>query len=151
MVLWHSDECFNDPIVTTVRERIAHVTGVPESNFECLQLLKYLVGQFYKPHIDYIEVHAEQSHGPRLLTFFIYFNSVEKGGGTRFPILDNLTVEPRQGRALIWPSVLDDDLTAEDKRTEHEALPVEKGEKYAANAWIHTRDYQGPFKEGCPS
>ena len=130
--------CYDDPIVKSLRKRIAFVTGVPEENYECLQLLKYVEGTYYKPHNDFIVKHAEQKHGPRLLTFFIYFNEVTKGGGTRFPRINwpqGLTVEPKPGRVLIWPSCLDHDLYKEDKRTEHEAMKVVEGEKFSANAW----------------
>ena len=88
------------------------------------------------------------------MTFFIYLSEVESGGGTRFPNLqwpDGLVVEPRPGRVLVWPSVLDESPLKEDSRTSHEAVPVESGEKYAANAWIHLKDFQTPFNEGCPS
>lgn len=105
---------------------------------------------FYTGHHDHIEYHSEQAHGPRLLTFFIYFNEVEKGGGTRFPNLNNLTVYPKKGRVLIWPSITDDGMWETEYRTLHEALAVEKGEKYAANTWIHIRDFQTPFIKGCP-
>lgn len=148
---WCTGECYRDPTIESIRRRIAFATGVPEENYEALQLLEYAPGGYYRPHLDFIEKHTEQSHGPRLLTFFMYFNEVEEGGGTRFPKLDNLTVEPRLGRVLVWPSVLDEDLYREDQRTWHEALPVFRGEKYAANAWIHTRDFQTPFDHGCPS
>lgn len=64
-----------------------------------------------------------------MLTVYIYLNDVQAGGGTRFANLD-LTVTPKQGRVVIWPSVLNHNTTAEDPRTEHEALPVEEGVKY---------------------
>lgn len=142
---WCTGECLQDPIVSSVRQKIVRVTGIPEENYESFQLLKYTEGQYYRAHTDFIEDHTKQAHGPRLLTFFIYFNEVEKGGATRFPTLqwpEGLTVEPRQGRVLIWPSVLDRDLLSEDPQTFHEAMPVEAGEKYSANVWIHTRDFQ---------
>jgi prolyl 4-hydroxylase len=63
----------------------------------------------------------------------LYLNDVEEGGGTDFPDL-GLTVMPKRGSALIWPSVLDSDPNRKDGRTEHQALPVEKGIKYGANA-----------------
>ena len=64
-----------------------------------------------------------------MLTVYIYLNNVPAGGGTKFSDLD-LTVMPQQGRVIIWPSVLNANTTAEDLRTFHEALPVEKGFKY---------------------
>ena len=68
----------------------------------------------------------------KLRNFFLFSlsdrNDVEAGGGTNFPILD-LTVMPKKGRVLIWPSVLDDNPNDKDDLTEHQALPVEKGIK----------------------
>ena len=63
---------------------------------------------------------------------FLYLSDVEEGGGTHFNS-QNITVQPKQGSAVIWPSVLDDDPNLKDYRTDHEALPVIKGVKYAAN------------------
>jgi prolyl 4-hydroxylase len=59
------------------------------------------------------------------------------------------TVMPKQGRALIWPNVLNDDPMKKDRSTEHQALPVKKGIKYGANAWIHQRDFKTPWADGC--
>lgn len=123
--------------MAAIRTKIHQLTHIPEQNSEYLQLLN--------------TKHVDQRHGPRLLTFFIYFNEVEEGGGTRFPRLDNLTIEPARGRVLIWPSILDEDVNREDPRTNHEALAVIKGEKYAANAWLHLRDFQTGFNMGCDS
>jgi hypothetical protein len=40
------------------------------------------------------------------------------------------TVLPKQGRALLWPSVKNDLPNLKDHRTDHQALPVEAGIKY---------------------
>jgi len=42
-------------------------------------------------------------------------------------------VQPKRGRALIWPSVKDEAPDEKDGRTMHQALPVKKGVKYGAN------------------
>ena len=99
-------------------------------------------------HHDWIEYQLDRSEGVRILTFFMYLNTVEAGGGTRFTKL-NITVPPKRGRVLIWPSVLNDQPDMKDPRTHHQALPVEKGIKYGANAWIHQRDYKTPHDIGC--
>jgi prolyl 4-hydroxylase len=93
-------------------------------------------------------VQIEQPPGPRILTAFMYLNDVEGGGGTHFGSL-NLTVQPKQGKMVLWPSVLDDDPLDWDPRTMHEALPVTNGTKYGSNAWIHLREYKGPSDKGC--
>ena len=91
----------------------------------------------------------DQPHGVRVLTFFLYLNDVESGGETRFPLLDNLTVAPKRGRAILWPNVLNESPNEKDDRTDHEALPVLEGVKYGANAWFHQRDYQASSAKGC--
>ena len=37
----------------------------------------------------------------------------------------------------------------QDERTYHEALPVTRGVKFAANFWLHQHDYRGPHERGC--
>ena len=117
---------------------MTNLTGIPYDNYEGLQLVRYEPGQFYKKHHD--ESGVKKYSGPRILTFFLYLNDVLGGGGTEFQYL-NFTATPKKGSALIWPSMLDS-LEGRDEWTFHEALPVEKGFKYGANAWIRLRDYQ---------
>lgn len=140
--------CRNDPIATMMHERISNVTGIPPENSEDFQLLKYEVGQFYRVHHDYIIHQQKRQCGPRILTFFLYLSDVEGGGGTRFPDL-GITIMPKRGRALLWPSVLDYDPLEKDGRMRHEALPVEAGTKFACNGWIHLHDYLTPNGLGC--
>lgn len=61
---------------------------------------------------------------------------MEEGGETYFNRL-KLGIKPKLGRALVWPSVLNDDPESWDPRMFHEAKDVIKGIKYAANHWIH--------------
>lgn len=82
------------------------------------------------------------------MTVFFYLNDVEEGGGTNFPGL-SITVQPKRGRALIWPNVMDQNPDAMDGRTIHQVLPVIKGVKYGANAWVHQRDFKTPSVNGC--
>ena len=90
--------------------------------------------------------------GIRIMTAFIYLNTVEDGGGTNFPLVHNLTVQPKRGRVLIWPNVLDSSPDDKDWRMIHQALPVQgDGDvvKYAANLFIHQRNFISPFVAGC--
>ena len=145
---WCTDTCATDAIVKGVTQRMVNVTGIPEENQEYLQLLRYEPGQHYGRHHDYADYHLDRQHGPRVLTFFLYLNTVEQGGGTDFPVL-NMTVQPKMGRAVLWPSVLDSDPNARDGRTDHAALSVLEGIKYGANAWIHQNDFKVPYSRGC--
>lgn len=98
--------------------------------------IRYEEGQFYRVHHDYIRHNVERQQGVRILTVFLYLSDVEAGGGTNFDKL-NITVMPKRGRALFWPSVLNSDPNKKDGRTTHQALSVDSGIKYAANAWFH--------------
>jgi hypothetical protein len=69
------------------------------------------------------------------MTVFLYLNDVEEGGGTYFKDLD-ITVQPKTGRAVVWPSVRDEFPDRKDPRTSHEALPVKKGIKYGGEKYI---------------
>ena len=70
--------------------------------------------------------------GARIYTVLLYLNSPQEGGETHFPDL-NLTVAPKQGRALLWPSVRDSDVETTELFTFHESLPVVTGVKFVAN------------------
>lgn len=65
------------------------------------RLLKYEEGQFYQTHTDYIDFQIDRPSGVRALTFYIYLNDVEEGGGTNFPKLDRkdskFAVQPKKG------------------------------------------------------
>ena len=132
--------CLSDSLFQRVRARIANITRVPWANAEHLQLLRYEPGQFYREHHDQNSPHYS-AWGPRLYTFFMYLSDVEEGGETRFTKL-NLTVAPKKGSAILWPSVLSHNPYATEQGTYHEAVTVNKGVKYAANFWIHLYDFQ---------
>jgi prolyl 4-hydroxylase len=147
---WCSDRegCRSQDVVVKVFSRIEAVIGIPANHSEDLQLLKYEPGQYYRTHHDYIPHQVDRQCGPRILTFFLYLSDVEEGGGTNFPQLD-LTIMPKKGRALLWPSVLNSSPSLKDGRMMHQALEVVKGTKYAANAWVHLYDYVTPQANGC--
>lgn len=127
--------CFKNSTVANVKQKIQQLTDIPVDNYEHLQMLRYHPNQYYKRHHDYIPEHLNMLTGPRLLTVFLYLNDVEVGGGTDFPVVGK-KVMPKRGRVVVWPSVLDQEPSKIDPRTDHEATPVEKGVKYAANAWV---------------
>ena len=149
---WCDERCSSDPLLSKVLERIELVTASPKGHSESLQILKYTDGQFYRRHHDYIEGQEDRQCGPRVLTLLLYLSDVEQGGGTHFPLIggpDGLTVQPKMGKALLWPSVLVDDVMKKDERTLHEAMDVIKGTKYAANAWIHQFHFEDANDRGC--
>merc|ERR1712232_598173 len=145
---WCQDECARNPVVSKLLNRVAEVVQVQPDNFENMQVLRYDVGQEYQTHHDSSQRDFESLEGPRLYTMFLYFEEVAEGGGTRFPNL-NLTVEPKKGKALLWPSIKNSNPREIDGRTHHAALPVIRGTKLGANVWVHQRNYRIPQHWGC--
>jgi len=145
---WCVNECYEDPTAVDVMNRLSELTSIDERNSEYLQLLRYEPGQFYVDHHDYIGHNINNQQGVRILTSYLYLNDVEAGGGTKFTGL-NITVMPKRGRALFWPSVLNESPHNKDDRTNHQALPVEAGIKFGANGWYHQFDFKTPHEEGC--
>jgi 2OG-Fe(II) oxygenase superfamily len=139
---WCSDACLTNETVQSVIAKLENLTGIPDANSEFLQLLRYEVGQFYESHHDFIEHDVDRASGPRILTVFLYLNDVEGGGATHFTNLD-LSVYPKRGRVLLWPSVLDDNPNVWDDRTHHQAQPVLEGIKYGANSWVRSSSGHG--------
>lgn len=145
---WCMDKCQGIPEVQAVTRKIERVTGIPEKNYESFQILEYNHKQFYNRHHDESPGINTDPTGPRILTFFLYLSDVEEGGETHFDKL-GIKVKPKKGRALVWPSVSDNNPSNWDQRMTHEAMPVIKGKKFAANHWIHLNDFMGPNFWGC--
>mmetsp|Transcript_444 Transcript_444/g.841 ORF Transcript_444/g.841 Transcript_444/m.841 type:complete len:345 (-) Transcript_444:119-1153(-) len=145
---WCREKCESNPHVRSIIDRIAYTTSVPVPNYESFQVLRYEIGQYYKPHHDTGGSQMRLACGPRILTFFLYLSDVEEGGETAFPKLD-ISVSPKRGKALMWPGVMSDNPNVIDHRTIHEARPVTRGLKYAANTWIHQYDFKTANLWGC--
>ena len=138
----------DDAVLNRVMARAANVTRVPTSHSEYVQVLQYGVGQYYQGHHDYIPAHAQLPCGPRVYTLFMYLSDVDEGGETAFERL-KVSATPKRGRALLWPSTFDDRPTVQDMRTFHEAKPVKRGVKHAANLWLHQHDFRAAHRRGC--
>lgn len=147
-VAWCKGDCYEDPLVQKVVQRLADITDLPGGNSEWFQLVKYENGQFYDEHSDFVQNEKDKPAGVRILTVYLFLDDVETGGEANFPALD-ITVTPKRGSALIWPNVRDGNPNSHDYSTVHQTLPVENGVKYGANFWYHMRDYQTPAESGC--
>jgi prolyl 4-hydroxylase len=145
---WCRADCENHPDVKNLLSRIEFTTTVPIRNYESFQVLHYENSQYYRTHHDTGMDEMNLACGPRILTFFLYLSDVEEGGETAFPRL-NIAVKPKRGSALLWANVMSNNPALVDMRTSHEARPVIKGVKLAANSWIHQYDFVTPNLWGC--
>lgn len=141
--------CTEHPVLKQIEQRVAKLLNIPYSFAEFMQILRYSPGQYYKVHHDQNCKH-DSYQGARLLTFFMYLNDVENdaGGETAFPQL-NISIKPKKKSAILWNSIKDSSPGADEPLTHHEAKPVSKGYKYAANLWFHTGEFRTLSKLGC--
>ncbi len=119
-----------------LQRRLARLAGLPLLNAERLAVLRYGVGEEYRPHRDYLRVGAigeADRAGQRLTTAFCYLNDVEAGGETDFPEL-SITITPERGRVVLFDNVNADG--SPDSTTLHAGLPVRRGEKWLATSWF---------------
>lgn len=133
-------ECWQNDLVTSIEKRAALFCGVHISHVEKIQVVRYLPGQYFGPHKDYYdygsEAYNKMDGGQRKFSLFVFLNDLpddEKGGNTRFTILD-LETRPKKGCALKWDNCMPNG--QEDVRTEHEGIKLEKSIKYGMNIWI---------------
>eukprot|EP00928_Gymnodinium_smaydae_P056747 TRINITY_DN40073_c0_g1_i1.p1 TRINITY_DN40073_c0_g1~~TRINITY_DN40073_c0_g1_i1.p1 ORF type:complete len:361 (-),score=31.46 TRINITY_DN40073_c0_g1_i1:295-1377(-) len=127
--------------------RVVNTTGIAHDNYEDVQVLRYLPGQRFRDHSDFILEQNRFACGPRVLTLFVYLSD-SPDAGTHFPLL-NLTVQARRGSAALWPSTTSDNIFDYEPLSVHEGLPPSSTTKFAANIWIHQYRFQQYFELGC--
>ena len=145
---WCWSQCQTHPYVKNILRKVSRTASVHHNNFEPIQVLHYGPGEKYNVHHDARPSEETLPSGLRVFSWLLYLNDVEEGGDTHFPGA-GVTVKPKKGRAIIWPNVLDADPYTVDNRTIHEAKPVVRGEKYAANVWIRMYDYVEAMRWDC--
>ena len=92
---------------------------------ECIQLLKYNVGEHYGWHYD--QAYKKEDHEYyRTISIVLYLQNAERGGRTLF---SNRGYKPEAGQALIFPS---------NWCYPHESERVEKGTKIVATTWYYS-------------
>jgi prolyl 4-hydroxylase len=127
-------------ITFAIAKKISEIVAIPVENAELFQLIHYGENQEYQPHFDAFdpETPAGKHHlkrgGQRLKTALIYFNDVQKGGGTIFPEID-LIVKAKMGRMVVFENCYAGTIKPH-KKSLHGGMPVIKGEKWAANLWF---------------
>jgi hypothetical protein len=132
-----------DVVVQVLRARIAAASNLPLPVFEPAQVMRYGVGEEFRPHHDFLDP-AQGGHGPqlarfgqRIATFLIYLNDDFEGGETIFP-KTGFRYRGRRGDALLFANV-DAATRAPDPLSLHAGLPPIRGEKWIFSQWIRDR------------
>lgn len=137
------DPADEDLALRLVQRRMASAAGMELRNAEQLIVLRYLPGEEYRPHRDYLPPAKLERDRPqagnRTRTVCAYLNPVQAGGETTFPTV-GVSVPPLPGSAVVFDN-LEPGGTA-DPRSLHAGLPVLAGEKWLATLWIRQRPYR---------
>lgn len=103
---WCTDDCSKHPTTKAVQERIQHVLQIPSENFEHFLLVFYEEGKSYEQIQDFLAPQRDQYPGPRILTLFLYLNDVEEGGGTNFPLLNDIvSLRVKESQQILSPKM----------------------------------------------
>ena len=120
------------------------LTELPTENQEDICIVKYLEGEEYKKHCDFMagnqteEGKAEMDRGgDRVFTVMFYLNDDFEEGGTLF-VTPNIEVKPKTGRCVIWKNYLDG---KPNQKSMHAGLPVKEGIKYIGVKWIRENKF----------
>jgi len=160
--VWLRDEDCAEPL-RLIAEKVSSISGLPPTNMENLQVVRYQEGQQFEVHTDHQDSFNDLERRGRLATCLVYLNEPEQGGETWFPGLEELhqahgnyygqriTVTPRRGSAIFFWNTIEkpgcygytpDMFLNTDLRMKHAGLPVTGGEKWVCNRWVHPIDFQ---------
>ena len=134
--------------VPSIVQKLTKLADCTEEQLEILQVLKYVSGEYFRPHTDGFTGPVSAcgfEASARLVTIFCYLNDVKEGGATRFGELD-LEIAPKKGTAVIhFPTTTGFE---EDSRTQHEGM-VAVDEKWLLVTWVwmHPRDQDSIYAE----
>ncbi|HTR51889.1 MAG TPA: 2OG-Fe(II) oxygenase [Kofleriaceae bacterium] len=134
----------HDHVLEAIEQCIARVSGLPARNGEFVQVLRYRVGEEFKPHVDYFNESGDAAYrsladgGQRAQTVLIYLNDRYTGGATAFPKLE-IVVQGRPGDILHFHNVDAGGIGHKDSL--HAGTPVETGEKWLLSKWIRSEAY----------
>lgn len=136
------------PIDSFISKKVFHtiyeLTECKPEQMELVHIVKYDIGDEYKPHHDFFHVNEDYAAehmangGNRIKSALIYLNDDFTGGQTFFPELGVL-VKPELGKLIIWDNITPDGEL--DFTSIHAGLPVMSGVKYIAVVWIRENNF----------
>jgi prolyl 4-hydroxylase len=130
------------PLIERIERRIEALLQWPYERGEALQILRYEVGQEYKPHYDYVDPTQPGAApflargGQRVASLVMYLNTPQDGGGTNFPDV-GFEIAAHKGCAVYFSYDRPHPMT----RSRHGGMPVRAGEKWVATKWLREAEH----------
>jgi prolyl 4-hydroxylase len=135
----------DDLVMHRLTLRMAAAADLHWRQGEILNVMRYELGQQYKPHFDFFNESAAGTAetlaqgGQRIRTVLVYLNAGYGGGETCF-IPPNVRYKgAAPGDALIFDNVGTDG--APDRASLHAGLPVTQGVKWLASKWFRADNH----------
>lgn len=131
------------PLIERIERRIEALLQWPYERGEALQILRYEVGQEYKPHYDYVDPTQPGAApflargGQRVASLVMYLNTPQDGGGTNFPDV-GFEIAAHKGCAVYFSYDRPHPMT----RSRHGGMPVRAGEKWVATKWLREAEHR---------
>ena len=123
-----------DKVIVEIRNKVSKMLMVDTRNIEGVQFLRYLKGERYLYHHDYLKDVSNQ----RTDTILVYLNDlVEADGGATSFFHYKMKVCPKQGRAAWFKNYENGKLIEESLHSGEEILSDIR--KYALNIWIREK------------
>jgi prolyl 4-hydroxylase len=123
----------NDIVITKLREKVADILKVDIRNIEGIQFLRYMKGERYLWHHDFIQV---ENVNQRTDTFIVYLNDLdEKDGGATGFFHYKMKVSPKEGRAAWFKNCDENGKLINESLHSGEEIFTDVT-KYALNIWI---------------
>ena len=128
-----------DIIARYIELKIVQAVGEDLECSEPMSILRYELGEYYRPHYDYftpelnVSAGLMEDGGQRVASAVTYLSVPAEGGGTSFPELD-IAVPPALG-ATLWFRNCDED-GQPDPRSLHAGDTVTQGEKWVVTKWF---------------
>ena len=108
-------------------KKVSQLVDWPIDKSEKYNIMKYEVGDFFRPHSDYIDYITENN---RVGTLIIYLNTVTEGGQTVFSSRQ-IKIPAIQGNAVFFNYT-------KTRKELHAGNRIIQGEKWIATKWFRS-------------
>eukprot|EP00927_Polykrikos_kofoidii_P043401 TRINITY_DN37473_c0_g1_i1.p1 TRINITY_DN37473_c0_g1~~TRINITY_DN37473_c0_g1_i1.p1 ORF type:complete len:1046 (+),score=123.74 TRINITY_DN37473_c0_g1_i1:24-3140(+) len=144
----------DDALFSGIIQRVKLVTGMSLESGEKLQVSRFrarrmmryaptpVLGSDETVSRDDAEAYARVPQGSHLAALLLFLNDVDRGGAMAFMRL-NLSITPRKGSAILVYNLLPSRKV--DTLVQYGACPVEEGDKYSMEMFIHAKGHESLF------